>query len=113
TRTMRVEIDVDNPRGQLRPGASGTVMLHLGKATPGALRLPLSCLAPRSSSGDNEVYVVRNGKARRTPVKIGNVGEHEVEIVSGLKATDQVVADPGRLTEDVVPVEVREQRESK
>jgi RND family efflux transporter MFP subunit len=113
TQTMRVEIDVDNPRGQFRPGASGAVTLHLGKATPGALRLPLSCLAPRSSSGDNEVYVVRDGKGRRTPVRLGNIGEHEVEIVSGLKATDQVVADPSRLTADIVPVEVKERRESK
>src|SRR5439155_4848336 len=58
TRTMRVEIDVDNARGQLRPGASGTVTLHLGKATPGALRLPLSCIMPRSNRNVYEVYVV-------------------------------------------------------
>jgi HlyD family secretion protein len=113
TGTMRVEIDVANPKNQFRPGMTGTATLHLRKATPGAVRLPIASLAPRSGKGEPAVYVVRDGKARRTPVKLGNRSNKEVEITSGLKATDVVVADPKGFTEEVVPVEAKQKDGSK
>jgi HlyD family secretion protein len=110
-RTMRIEIDVPNPKGQFRPGAFGSVTLYLEKATPGAVRLPISSI--RSDKGEPAVYVVRDGEARRAPVKLGHRGEGEVEITSGLKATDLIVADPKGLTGEVVPVETKQTHESK
>jgi RND family efflux transporter MFP subunit len=109
SRTMRVEIDVPNPKGQLRPGMSGTATLHLRKGTPGALRLPLSCLAAPLPESRHLVYVVGDGQARRTPVRVGFQDDKDFEVLSGLKPTDLVVADPRGLKGDVVPVEVKEE----
>jgi RND family efflux transporter MFP subunit len=107
TRTMRVEIDVPNPGGQLRPGMFGTATLHLRKPAPGAVRLPASCLVA-APGGKKAVYVVRGGKARRTEVRVGHRVDEEVEVLSGLKPADLVVTDPRGLTGEVVPVEVKE-----
>jgi HlyD family secretion protein len=108
TRTMRVEIDVPNPKGRIRPGASGSVTLHLEKPTPGAVRVPVSSV---TGPGPDRaaVYVVRDGKAHRTPVKLGHWGQSEVEVTSGLKPTDLIVTDPKGLTGEVVPVEAKEE----
>jgi RND family efflux transporter MFP subunit len=112
TQTMRVEIDVPNPKGLLRPGMPGQVTIMLGKGRPDALRIPLSAVV--FGPEDKEmVYVVRDNKAHRVPVEvrvlIGNEinNDNQVEVRSGLKSTDRVVIDPKGLTGDVVPVEVK------
>src|SRR5262249_10128771 len=107
TRTMRVEIDVPNPGQQLRPGMFGTATLHLRKPAPGAVRLPASCVVA-APGGKRAVYVVRDGKARRAEGQVGHRVGKEVEVLSGLKPADQVVADPTGLTGEVVPVEVKD-----
>jgi RNA polymerase sigma factor (sigma-70 family) len=105
TRTMRIEVDVPNPKQLLRPGMSGTVALHLGPGPADALRLPLSALVTPRSVDRANVYVVRDGKARLTPVQIGTDNGEEVEVLSGLKPDDLVVTDPNGLKGEVVPVE--------
>jgi RND family efflux transporter MFP subunit len=107
-RTMRVEIDVPNPKEQLRPGMYGSVTIHLRKATPGAFRVPASSLAASPAADQAAVSVVSGGKARRTAVRVGNWGDEEVEILSGLKPSDLVVADAAGLSGEVVPVEAKE-----
>jgi RND family efflux transporter MFP subunit len=104
---MSVEIDVPNPRVSLRPGMGGEVAIHLDKAPPGELRIPESCLISSPGRPENEVYVVRAGKAHRTAVMTGGFHFSEAVIVSGLHADDQVIADPKGLSGDVVPVEVK------
>lgn len=107
THTMRVEIDVPNPKETLRPGMFGTAALFLKKGSPRVLRLPLSSLVPAGEDG-YAVYVVRDGKARRTPVEVGLRHGKEAEILSGLDRADRVVTNPGELKGDVVPVQVKE-----
>ena len=84
---MRVEIDVPNPKGDIRPGMTGTVTLKLGKGPADALRVPqgavVQVLDPKTGE-TTAVYVYRNGKARLTPVRVGYSSEKEVEITSGL-----------------------------
>jgi RND family efflux transporter MFP subunit len=108
TGSMRVEIDVANPRQQLRPGMSGAATLHLKKASPRAFRLPVSCLAGAVPGAKQAVYVVKDGKAQRTPVEVGTRAAGVVEVLSGLKSTDLVVADAKGLTGETVAVEVKE-----
>jgi RNA polymerase sigma factor (sigma-70 family) len=109
--TMRVEIDVANPKQQLWPGMSAWAVIHLGPGSPRALRVPTSCLV---RSGDRDaVYVVRDGKARRTRVTVGTKNDNEAEVLSSLKPDDLVVTDPGRLKGDVVPVEATEKPASR
>jgi RND family efflux transporter MFP subunit len=103
--TIRVEIDVPNPKQKLRPGMWGRVNFHI-KPTANALRLPRSCLVV-AQGGRYAVYVVRDGKAHRTLVKVGNLGEKDAEVLSGLKPTDLVVHNPEKLKGDDVAVEVK------
>jgi RND family efflux transporter MFP subunit len=91
TRTMRVEIDLDNPTGQHRQGMYGRVTIVLQKGSPDALTVPSSCLVGKADGDTGAVYVVRDGKAHLTPVQLGPDNGTRVEIRSGLAPDDAVV----------------------
>ncbi|KVE04421.1 efflux RND transporter periplasmic adaptor subunit [Burkholderia anthina] len=93
TRTLRVEIDVDNRDGALMPGAYAQAHLVVPSAAP-ALELPVSALLFRP----NGVTVATVGANGRTALKIVQIGRDfgtRVEIVAGLAATDRVIDNPG------------------
>jgi RND family efflux transporter MFP subunit len=91
SRTLLVEVDVDNPRGELLPGAYVFVHLKLPGQTA-AVTVPASTLLFRAEG--LQVAVVRNGQAQLVPVAIGRDDGQSVEIVSGLQPTDQVIVSP-------------------
>jgi RND family efflux transporter MFP subunit len=91
SRTLNTEVDVDNPTGQLLPGAY--VMVHL--KLPGrthAVTIPSNTLLFRSAG--LQVGVVRNGQALLVPITIGRDYGATVEVVSGLKPIDEVIINP-------------------
>lgn len=90
-RTLITEIDVDNASGELLPGSYVQVHLKLGTAQP-ALLLPINTLQFRPEGV--MVAVVQGDKAVLTPIKLGRDFGNEVEVVSGLAATDSVVVNP-------------------
>src|SRR5262249_25716847 len=61
TRTMRVEIDLDNKGGELRPGMFARVSILLEKGGKG-LSIPSSCLVGGAREGQSSVFVVRDDK---------------------------------------------------
>src|SRR5580704_3918405 len=91
SRTLLVEVDVDNPTGQLLPGAYVFVHLKLPDQTR-SVTIPSNTLIFRKEG--LQVGLVRNGKAELVPVKIGRDYGNTVEIVSGLQPTDTVIVDP-------------------
>jgi RND family efflux transporter MFP subunit len=91
SRTLLVEVDVDNPTGQLLPGAYVFVHLKLPDETH-SVTIPSNTLIFRKEG--LQVGLVRNGKAELVPVKIGRDYGNTVEIVSGLQPTDAVIVDP-------------------
>jgi len=91
SRTLLVEVDVDNPTGQLLPGAYVFVHLKLPDETH-SVTIPSNTLIFRKEG--LQVGLVRNGKAELVPVKIGRDYGSSVEIVSGLQPTDAVIVDP-------------------
>src|SRR5712672_3132147 len=91
SRTLLVEVDVDNPTGQLLPGAYVFVHLKLPDQTR-SVTIPSNTLIFRKDG--SQVGLVRDGKAELVPIKIGRDYGNSVEIVSGLKATDNVIVDP-------------------
>ncbi len=91
SRTLLVEVDVDNPTGQLLPGAYVFVHLKLPDETR-SVTIPSNALIFRKEG--LQVGLVRNGKAELVPVKIGRDYGNAVEIVSGLQPTDAVIVDP-------------------
>jgi RND family efflux transporter MFP subunit len=91
SRTLLVEIDVDNQAGELLPGAYVFVHLKLPDQTR-SVTIPSNTLIFRKEG--LQVGVVRDGKADLVPVKIGRDYGSSVEIVSGLQPTDAVIVDP-------------------
>ena len=67
-RTMLSEVEMENPTGEVLPGAYVVVRLRVGRATRG-LTIPANTLLFRSEG--LRVAVVRNGRAELVPVKIG------------------------------------------
>jgi len=91
TRTLQVEIDVNNPTGTLLTGSYAEV--HLAIPTQAAtLLLPVNTLIFRSEG--LRVGVVKDGKVVLTAVTPGHDFGNEIEIVFGLKANDQVIINP-------------------
>ncbi|RQR27609.1 efflux RND transporter periplasmic adaptor subunit [Burkholderia sp. Bp9143] len=93
TRTLRVEIDVDNRDGALLPGAYAQAHLLVASAAP-AFELPVSALLFRSA-GVTVATVGANGRAELKTVQIGRDFGTHVEIVTGLGSTDRVIDNPG------------------
>ena len=91
SRTLNVEVDVDNSRGELLPGAYAFVHLAL-PAQIESVTVPANTLLFRAEG--LQVAVVRNGQAQLVPVTIGRDYGTTVEIVSGLQPADQVIVSP-------------------
>jgi RND family efflux transporter MFP subunit len=91
SRTLNVEVDVDNPLGELLPGAYTFVHLAL-PAQVATVTVPANTLLFRAEG--LQVAVVRNGQAQLVPVTIGRDYGATVEIRSGIEPTDQVILSP-------------------
>jgi HlyD family secretion protein len=102
SRTMHTEIDLPNPQNRLRPGMYGIAKIFLHTSTKSST-LPASCIVGESKGGTGEVYVIKNGKAKKTRVEVGSDDGIRVEILSGLSPDDEVILNTGSVT-DGVPV---------
>src|ERR1700723_98295 len=91
SRTLLLEVDVENPAGRLLPGAYTFVHLTLPTATQ-SLTLPSNALLFRQEG--LQAAVVRNGHAQLVAVTIGRDYGEKVEILSGLQTSDAVITDP-------------------
>jgi len=91
TRTLLIEIDVDNPTGMLLAGSYAEVHLAV-PAQASTYLLPVNTLIFRSEG--LRVGVVKDGKVVLSAVTPGHDFGNEIEIVAGLKADDQVIINP-------------------
>ena len=93
SRTLLVEVDVNNRTGELLPGAYVQVHLKVPSGAP-AFILPVSALIFRSDG--LQVGTVPNGgnKAQLVNITLGRDMGNEVEVVSGLEADDLVIVNP-------------------
>jgi RND family efflux transporter MFP subunit len=92
TRTLLAEVDLDNPSGELRPGAYAEVHLTL-PASMHSVIVPVSSILFRKEG--LRLGVLRDGnKVQLMPVVLGKDYGNEVEVVSGLTPDDQVIMDP-------------------
>jgi RND family efflux transporter MFP subunit len=91
TRTLNVEVDVDNPKGELLPGAYVFVHFKVPERTSN-LMIPSNTLLFRAQG--LQVGVVRDGRVQLVPVTISKDLGANVEIASGLTPNDAVVLDP-------------------
>lgn len=91
SRTLTVEVDVDNADGKLLPGAYAFVHFMLPGRTQ-TVTIPANTLLFRSEG--LRVGVVRKGNAELVPITIGRDYGDKVEVISGLKASDEVILNP-------------------
>jgi len=91
SRTLLVEVKVDNAKHELFPGAYAQVHFKLTGSHP-TLILPVSTLIFRSEG--LRVGVVRSGRATLRPIAIGRDDGRTVEVSNGVQATDDVIQNP-------------------
>lgn len=81
-------ITIDQHDGQVKPGMSTSVSVVTAQAT--GVNLPSSAVTGTAGSV-SRVNLLQNGHAVSTPVVVGLVGTSRTQIVSGLRAGQQVV----------------------
>jgi HlyD family secretion protein len=98
SRTMHTEIDLPNPKNELRAGMYGIAKIFLDKSTKSST-LPATCLVGEAKDGKADVFVVKDGKAKKVQVEIGADDGLRVEIMSGLTPEDEVIVTTGSVSE--------------
>ncbi len=91
TRTLNVEVDVDNQDGRLMPGAYAFVHLPVA-AQADTVTIPSDTLLFRAEG--LRVGVVRDDQVALQPITIGHDYGVTVEVTSGLTTQDAVILDP-------------------
>ena len=102
---MLTEVQVDNRDGSLLPGMYAQVRFTI----PGSRKsfiIPTSALVI-NHSGMHVVSVNGEGKIHFAPVVIGRDMGVQIEVLSGLKGTEGLVASPSDLLNEGQVVEVR------
>jgi RND family efflux transporter MFP subunit len=91
TRTLLIEIQVDNPTGTLLTGSYAEVHLKVA-AHASTLLLPVNALLFRSEG--LRVGVVKDGRVVLAAPTPGRDLGNQIEVVSGLQPDDQVIINP-------------------
>jgi RND family efflux transporter MFP subunit len=91
TRTLNVEVDIDNSKGVLLPGAYVFAHFHL-PPIGNNVKIPSNTLLFRAEG--LQVAVVHGDRVQLVPVTIGHDFGNSVEITSGLTPADEVILDP-------------------
>ncbi len=101
SRTMTVEAEVENGDGLLKPGQFATVRILQPQTSPAVL-VPLR--AVRAESGTNYVFVIKNGRAEKRIVQLGQSEADLVEVKTGVTSGEQVATGNVELLNDGSPV---------
>lgn len=89
SRSAKLRAQIPNPDFRLRPGQFAKLQLDTGTGDAKALMVPEQALM---QDGDTRfVYLVVDGKAKKTTVKTGTRTPGLVQVVEGLKAGDVVI----------------------
>ena len=92
SRTLLTEIRVPNPKFEIVPGAFGEVTFHLHTSQP-VLIIAASSLLFRAQ-GPQVALAQGDGRVHLQAVQVGRDLGNSVEVVSGLRADDEVVENP-------------------
>lgn len=92
SRTLQVELQLDNTTGELLPGAYATVHFKLAPTT-GTLRIPVNALVFRAD-GMTVATVDKTHHIVLKPITPGRDFGKEIEVRSGLNAEDEFVVNP-------------------
>jgi len=107
SRTLLVEVDVDNPTGELLPGAYVSVHLKFSGTSANALTIPVTTVLFRSEG--IRAAIVRNGKAELVPITIGRDFGDTLEVLAGLRPDESLILNPPDSLISGTPVKVETQ----
>jgi RND family efflux transporter MFP subunit len=105
SKTMLAEIELPNPKLELRPGMYATVKIGIEQKSD-ALLIPVDALVTERAG--TSVFILADGKAKKIPVKTGFNDGVSVEIASGLKPDASVILVGKRTLNDGQPVQIGE-----
>lgn len=91
SRALLVEIELDNPNGEIMPGSFAQVHMKLPTSST-SYRLPVNTLIFRSEG--LRVAVVEKGVVRLIPITIGRDFGSSVEVLTGLSGSESIVLNP-------------------
>ena len=104
TKTMLAEIELPNPKLELRPGMYAVVKIGIERKAD-ALLVPVEALVTERAGAS--VFTVVDAKAKKIQVKTGFNDGAYVEIVSGVKADQPVILVGKRTLGDGQAVQVQ------
>jgi RND family efflux transporter MFP subunit len=105
SRTFTAEVEVNDPRGDLRSGMYASVTFRVARADD-ALLVPAAAICSRS--GGRGVFVVDGGVARFRVLETGIESGDAVQVTGGLTGGELVVVDGNAFLEDGQRVSVGE-----
>lgn len=95
-RTLLVETEIPNPSNVLRPGSFARAEIVASSSQRGLIVPPAAVV---SFAGIDRVFTVRDGKASEVRIKTGRRTDAGIEILEGVSAGDQVVINPGNMSD--------------
>lgn len=98
TRTLTVEIDLPNPKGELLPGMYANVVITTEEKS--AVVVPSDTIRFDQSGNERIAYVVRGDSVALVPVITGQDDGHHIEILGGLNVGDRLVTGMLQRLED-------------
>lgn len=96
SRSLRIEAEVANEAGTVRPGSFATAEIIIAAETP-AIVVPTSAIV--TFAGVEKVLTVVDDKVAEKRVQLGRREGDVVEVVSGLQGGELVIAEPGNLVD--------------
>lgn len=90
TRTMPVEVDLDNPQHLLKPGMFANINLVLARDN-NALILPTQDIM-RDDTGSYVYTLLKDSAVRKTYIKIGISQDNRNEILAGITDSDPIIS---------------------
>lgn len=103
THTAKVEVTVDNPKHRLKPGMYANLRIRMPEATH--VFVPLNAIYRQEGTGNDFVFLVRENKAVRKPIK-KLYNRDEMVAVEGISGNQQVVVHGKNKLNDGDPVKV-------
>jgi membrane fusion protein (multidrug efflux system) len=103
TATFKVTLEVNDPKGDLKPGMFTRVGIVFERRAD-ALTIPRIALL--DTDGASNVFVVSKGKAEQRAIKTGLSNAGKIEVTEGLKGGEQVVVVGQNGLKDGNPVRV-------
>lgn len=104
TKTFQVQVVVENPASEIRPGMIARVGL-LRREVQDALAVPLFALV--NKGGERVLFVEKDGVVSARTVSLGIIEGDRVQITSGLNAGERVIVSGQAEVEEGMQVQVQ------